>query len=175
MPPFHVKIARSLAKPLHRATQKQECAVCDCSKPSASVLSEDLARDFTIQYTNRQFDRMFGYDTGELIGRHMDVRNGDAEPSAEVIRSRLTQAIRASGPDGFKLSQQKGLVTLVIADDGCGFKKASRHQKPGLGLQIMEHRARMVGANLHIESGAAGGTVVTCTYPNRRQPASRRS
>ncbi len=43
---------------------------------------------------------MFGYDTGELIGRHMDVRNGDAEPSAEVIRSRLTQAIRASGPDG---------------------------------------------------------------------------
>ncbi|HEY7090882.1 MAG TPA: sensor histidine kinase [Tepidisphaeraceae bacterium] len=56
-------------------------------------------------------------------------------------------------------------VTLTVADDGSGLSEKTMHN-PGLGLRIMEYRARMLGAALSVErASSVGGTVVTCTCP----------
>ena len=56
-------------------------------------------------------------------------------------------------------------VTLTIKDDGIGF-----HDSPapgaGMGLHIMNYRARMIGATLDIRRSAAGGTIVICSFHN---------
>jgi nitrate/nitrite-specific signal transduction histidine kinase len=36
-------------------------------------------------------------------------------------------------------------------------------KQDGLGLEIMRHRAGMIGAGLEIEAGPRGGTRVTCS------------
>jgi signal transduction histidine kinase len=56
-------------------------------------------------------------------------------------------------------------VTLTVKDDGVGFPGAAGRQG-GMGLSIMNYRAKMIGASLDIRRGAGGGTIVTCSFPN---------
>lgn len=56
-------------------------------------------------------------------------------------------------------------VTLTIKDDGIGFPEALG-ESHGMGLHIMNYRAKMIGAFLDIRRGAAGGTIVICSFHN---------
>ena len=59
-------------------------------------------------------------------------------------------------PEGF---------TLMVHDDGVGFP-AVETAWHGMGLRIMHHRARMIGATLEVQHGVHGGTCVICTLDN---------
>jgi len=54
---------------------------------------------------------------------------------------------------------------LIIHDDGVGFAPVGTEQH-GMGLRIMHHRARMIGATLEVQPGPHGGTCVLCTLEN---------
>ena len=58
------------------------------------------------------------------------------------------------------LENKNGYVTIIISDDGRGFEyeKASE----GMGLGIMEHRARLIGADLRITGIPGKGTTLLC-------------
>ena len=58
-----------------------------------------------------------------------------------------------------------GCLTLTVHDDGMGFSTVLADQH-GMGLRIMHHRARMIGATLEIQRGPQGGTSVICTLAN---------
>jgi two-component system CheB/CheR fusion protein len=62
------------------------------------------------------------------------------------------------------LAVVKGGGVLTVRDDGCGFEVVPR-SKSGLGLHIMNYRAKMIGGSLGIESSLGGGTVVRCWFP----------
>jgi PAS domain S-box-containing protein len=53
---------------------------------------------------------------------------------------------------------------LVIEDDGCGIAKIDPSHK-GVGLHLMNYRARMVGGSLEVQRMATGGTMVSCLFP----------
>ncbi|HEY3913517.1 MAG TPA: ATP-binding protein [Verrucomicrobiae bacterium] len=56
-------------------------------------------------------------------------------------------------------------VILTIKDDGIGFP-AGLDAGTGMGLSIMNYRAKMIGASLDIRRGAGGGTIVMCSFHN---------
>jgi signal transduction histidine kinase len=56
-------------------------------------------------------------------------------------------------------------VILTIKDDGIGFP-AEPDASTGMGLNIMNYRAKMIGASLDIRRGAGGGTIVLCSFHN---------
>jgi PAS domain S-box-containing protein len=58
--------------------------------------------------------------------------------------------------------QQQG--TLTVQDDGCGIGKTVTGNK-GMGLHLMNYRARMVGGSLEVQRVPTGGTMVTCIFP----------
>src|SRR5664280_463982 len=60
-----------------------------------------------------------------------------------------------------------GNISLSILDNGIGIKDTSK--ATGIGLRIMNYRARMIGASLRIESDPGGGTLVTCTFTQERK------
>jgi len=62
------------------------------------------------------------------------------------------------------LAVVKGGGVLTVRDDGCGFDVVTRSQS-GLGLRIMNYRAKMIGGSLNIQSSVNGGTVVRCLFP----------
>jgi two-component system CheB/CheR fusion protein len=53
-------------------------------------------------------------------------------------------------------------LVLRVRDDGVGM--AARHGD-GLGLHMMEYRAKMLGAVLEVQGGKPRGTIVTCSLP----------
>jgi signal transduction histidine kinase len=56
---------------------------------------------------------------------------------------------------------------LMVEDDGAGFETVSG-TRVGLGLSIMEYRAKMVGGSMEMQSIPGEGTVVTCMFPLRK-------
>jgi PAS domain S-box-containing protein len=58
----------------------------------------------------------------------------------------------------------KGGGLLTIRDDGRGFD-ATVETKSGLGMRIMNYRAKLIGGSLSIQSSVNGGTVVRCSFP----------
>lgn len=66
------------------------------------------------------------------------------------------------------LAQQDERIVLTIADNGSGFFDPAE-SRPGMGLHIMKHRARTIGADLTIHLIPDGGTRVTCILPRNRK------
>jgi signal transduction histidine kinase len=56
------------------------------------------------------------------------------------------------------ISQGADQLTLEVSDDGKGFSPSAH--SPGMGLRIMDFRARMIGAALEVESNENQGTTV---------------
>ena len=56
-------------------------------------------------------------------------------------------------------------ITLTVKDDGGGFPE-NVDLRGGMGLHIMNYRAKMIGAFLDIRRGAGGGTIVICSFHN---------
>ena len=54
--------------------------------------------------------------------------------------------------------------TLMIKDDGVGFQRPAG-QHAGVGLQIMNYRAGIIGGNLEIRREHPRGTMVICHFP----------
>jgi PAS domain S-box-containing protein len=64
-----------------------------------------------------------------------------------------------------RLRAQANQIELSVEDDGAGLSPAKRKKATGLGLHIMDYRARAVGGTFHIGPGPQGGTVVSCCVP----------
>jgi PAS domain S-box-containing protein len=63
------------------------------------------------------------------------------------------------------LAQDRDTLRLTVSDDGRGMPRELERGQ-GMGLSIMNYRARIIDATLDIQPRAEGGTVVTCTLRN---------
>lgn len=63
-----------------------------------------------------------------------------------------------------QLDGGRGQTTFRVRDDGIGITRNQEHAS-GMGLQIMQHRAGVIGATLTVQAADGGGTVVACTLP----------
>ena len=80
-----------------------------------------------------------------------------------IAQEAVNNAIKHAQPGHIvvTLAADREQIRLTIEDDGTGFHPNSPEHR-GMGLHLMNYRARMVGAALHIEPGSSGGTLVRC-------------
>ena len=66
-----------------------------------------------------------------------------------------------------------GHYELSIQDNGAGFDPGNGTSK-GMGVRIMQYRARTIGATLDLKSAPGNGTRITCVfYPAIPEPAQK--
>lgn len=84
-----------------------------------------------------------------------------------IAQEAITNAVKHGNADKITISlTQKGdKIVLSVTDNGCGIPD-NLMQKQGMGLRIMNYRARITGAALDIHCRDRGGTIVTCTIPH---------
>lgn len=70
------------------------------------------------------------------------------------------------------LSSDGGIIALRVTDNGSGIRREGVVPR-GMGLRIMAHRAKMIGASLEVKPSLGGGTLVECCVrePLRREAA----
>jgi PAS domain S-box-containing protein len=64
-----------------------------------------------------------------------------------------------------RLRARAGQIELRVEDDGTGLPAAKPDKSAGLGLHIMDYRARSIGGALRLAPGSRGGTAVSCCVP----------
>ncbi|MBM3289474.1 MAG: PAS domain S-box protein, partial [Candidatus Hydrogenedentes bacterium] len=81
-----------------------------------------------------------------------------------IAQEALNNAVRHGKPKAIEIALQEAgdAVELRIADDGVGIDPSANGTR-GLGLSIMQYRARMIDGTLRVRRGTSGGTVVTCS------------
>ncbi len=92
----------------------------------------------------------------------------DQAVAAQVYRiaqEAVTNALKHAGASRIEvaLTQRGEHVTLSVRDDGSGLPPEDRRQA-GMGLRIMQYRARMIGGAFEVRPAPGGGTVVTCRF-----------
>jgi PAS domain S-box-containing protein len=83
-----------------------------------------------------------------------------------VAREAVNNAIKHSHARHIviRLAADQHQGALTIQDDGCGIGNIGTGNK-GMGLHLMNYRARIVGGSLEVQSVPTGGTLVTCLFP----------
>jgi two-component system sensor histidine kinase UhpB len=53
--------------------------------------------DGVIVYTNQRFESVFGYDPGELVGKHVSIVNAPGEKSSEAVANEIIRSLKQAG------------------------------------------------------------------------------
>lgn len=80
-----------------------------------------------------------------------------------IIREGVFNAARHGNPNkiGIYMEVLNGVFNLKIVDDGIGFETTPA--ATGMGFHTMKYRAKAIGAELTINSGKTGGTIILVT------------
>lgn len=93
-----------------------------------------------------------------------------------IAQEAVRNSIKHSGAKNIVIrldTLDEGLL-LSVEDDGSGIvEKAEPPPHSGMGLRIMAHRSRVIGAIFELRDGAQGGTIVSCLLPTSAQETGR--
>jgi PAS domain S-box-containing protein len=83
-----------------------------------------------------------------------------------IAQEAVNNAVKHSraGSILIELKNNHNRIELKVSDNGMGIP-ASRKPTGGMGLHIMNYRARAIGGTLNIERAAGHGTIVSCSAP----------
>ncbi len=84
-----------------------------------------------------------------------------------IAQEAVTNAIRHARPKNIRIRigcGNEGELRLEVQDDGVGIR-TSPGDGNGMGLHIMDYRARSIGGKLQLGRPAGGGTSVSCCIP----------
>jgi len=86
-----------------------------------------------------------------------------------IAQEAVTNAIKHGGAKNIQieLAYDGDNSVLAVRSDGLDFP-GMQVKGTGMGLQIMNHRAEMIGGSLDIRKGDKGGTVMTCVFPKKK-------
>lgn len=104
-----------------------------------------------------------------LLEPGFQIDNADQENHLyRIAQEACNNAVRHGKATHISLSlnragESEGL--LRIEDNGCGIPPRSKRTSKGIGLQVMDYRANLIGGTLQIESRTPNGLTVSCRFP----------
>lgn len=115
--------------------------------------------------TESMFSISCGISTDESINISNEVV---ATHLYRIAQEAITNAVKHGSADKIDilLALENEKIILSIIDNGSGIPDKSE-QKPGMGLRIMNYRARIIGATMDIYRSDEGGSVVACIIPQK--------
>jgi signal transduction histidine kinase len=83
-----------------------------------------------------------------------------------IAQESVTNAVRHAKPRRIVIGlyYERDALVLSIRDDGLGLPKFQQ-STDGMGMQVMQHRASMIGAKFTATRGRRRGTAVCCRLP----------
>lgn len=107
----------------------------------------------------------------ESIGRVPIYDNATATHLYRISQEALNNATRHGHATkvSIALMAEGEIVTLSIADNGKGLPK-TLEKIDGMGLKIMDYRARLIDGQLEVANNPGGGVILTCSFLQKKKP-----
>jgi len=123
-------------------------------KSAIRALAHTTRRTLHVRITTRYRCRNTGPSTGRL-----------AEQLYRIAQEAVTNAIKHGHARQISISvcEDPDQTSIVVADDGMGFDAIAA--PGGMGMQIMHHRARVLGGLIDLQRSKLGGIQVTAVVP----------
>jgi len=130
----------------------------------ANGLPEALRR--LTKNAERLFDLECDFQEVETPRIH---ENTTASHLYRIAQEAVNNAVRHGDADRIRIALAAGdeQIRLQVRDDGSGFDATDATDNDGMGVRIMNYRARIIGGTLDMTSTLGEGTVVTCTLPKK--------
>jgi signal transduction histidine kinase len=105
-------------------------------------------------------------------GRPAHADSAECAQLFRIAQEAVANALRhaAAKSIDLTLATDDDATCLIVEDDGKGMATPRATDGVGMGLQIMQHRAKFIGASFSVLSAPGEGTKVICRIP-RREPA----
>ncbi len=112
-----------------------------------------------------EVENLFGVACSFTCEKPVLIDNDDiATHLYRIAQEAVNNAIKHANPTEIdvRLGEMGKGFALSIEDNGTGLPESVRGR--GMGLQIMNYRAKMIGGMLQVERRPQGGTAVTCQF-----------
>ena len=118
----------------------------------------------------KSVEKLFGIACTLTYDKNIRIRdNIVATHLFHIARESVNNAIRHGKADRVRVALAplgSNLIRLAIADNGRGIPEPDSRNR-GLGLEIMQYRAKMIGAHLETLRRPQGGTCIECTIDQK--------
>jgi signal transduction histidine kinase len=111
--------------------------------------------------------RVFGIQCRVEVHEDLKVQNKVVATQLYYIaREAINNAVKHAHATVIDVSLAgcSGRIYMRITDNGVGMP-AQLPKSKGVGLEIMEYRARLIGASVQVRTGRSGGAEVICSVP----------
>jgi two-component system sensor histidine kinase DegS len=140
---------------------------------------EDQGLAPTLRYYVTEYNRMFAKRVELTTPEHLPTLNDDEELCVfRIVQEALQNIQKHAETDeasiALQLDDQGRRLELTVADGGRGFtpSQTAPRQGQGAGLPGMRERARLIGAELTVESSPGEGTTLRLLIPLRGSTSS---
>jgi len=126
----------------------------------------------TLQELAENTETLFGIHCTFKCDKRIRVDNPEvAVHLYRITQEAITNAIKHGKAKNIQidLAYDVNKSVLTVRSDGIDFPKEFEARHTGMGLQIMDHRVDIIEGSLDIRKGPKGGTIMTCTFPIKRQ------
>ena len=157
-----VKLAAEIQKQLSAATLEARNLARGIYPVSIQGDGLGLALSELVMTNNTLFQGKIRFETDE------DVAVKDSEVALHLYRitqEALSNAMRHANATHVSVRLRRELqhLTISVADDGCGSGIQARPD--GMGWKTMRYRAKLIGAEIKVETKPAQGTTIRCLLP----------
>jgi signal transduction histidine kinase len=142
-----IELTRKLARSLH-PVELESCGLADALQQLAANISSAFG-------VNCRFE-----SSGSVVMPSIEVNTQIFRIAQEAVSNAIRHGRARQIVIALQSTEDKWL--LSVTDDGCGLPREA-NKKNGLGLRIMDYRARLIGAVFEIQNLPAGGTRAVCT------------
>ncbi|CAB1060288.1 PAS/PAC sensor signal transduction histidine kinase [Olavius sp. associated proteobacterium Delta 1] len=128
---------------------------------------DDLGLVDALEWYTSDFERRTGITCIFEHNQVSDINDTVATASYRITQEALTNIARHAfaGHVDVVLKQQREKLTLLVADNGCGFDILELSESQGLGVAGMRERASLAGGILEVQSRPENGTRVYFKVP----------
>ncbi len=152
------KIVRLVNEAIHKARELSRGLMPGLAKPNGLMSS--------LEQMAHEVEEVFGVSCRFTSNQPLLIRDATvASHLYHIAQEAVSNAIKHGKARHIDIDlRNRGAEgVLIVRDTGCGIAPEPREHS-GMGLDIMKHRARMVGGALGIASSSEG-TIVTCHFP----------
>lgn len=143
---------------------------------------DDLGVAAAVETLVERVEERFGLDVSVDVDLAFEGGREEARPSPEleatlyrVVQEALTNVGKHAGADAARVAvdERDGAITVTVEDDGAGIATdpgLRGNGEGGFGLIGMRERVALLGGELRVGPGSAGGTRVVAVIPVTRPP-----